>query len=202
MYASRPLPHFINTTPKHSPRICSLPPQSNPCSPPHLSRRFLPISCATSRKDELLRPRALHLTIGAFPITQGTAVLLPPSCHFLLRDLSFCACNYWGSVVKGALSGGYGARPVISSEVLLQKPCIGRDITAGIGLLRGYLTSVRADKAIGVGSHLSHWRFLLANPNFRRFFSSGSPKKKSIDLWMTFDFFVLLLSFLVWQLFI
>ncbi|CAD5166580.1 unnamed protein product [Musa acuminata subsp. malaccensis] len=82
---------------------------------------------------------------------------------------------------KGALSGGYGARPVISSEVLLQKPCIGRDITAGVGLLRGYFTSVGANKAIGVGSHLSHWRFLLANPNFRRFFSSGSPKKKNYE---------------------
>ncbi|URE23581.1 Cell division protease ftsH [Musa troglodytarum] len=145
------VPPFHQYYPKNYPRNPSLPPQSNPCSPPHLSRRFLPISCATSRKDELLRPRALPLTIGGFPITQGCSV------------------------------GGYGARPVISSEVLLQKPCIGRDTTAGIGLLRGYLTSVGANKAIGVGSHLSHWRFLLANPNFRRFFSSGSPKKKNYE---------------------
>ncbi|KAJ6832687.1 ATP-dependent zinc metalloprotease FTSH 8, mitochondrial-like [Iris pallida] len=64
--------------------------------------------------------------------------------------------------VRGVL-GGHGAR---SSEV-------GGDV-ANLGFLRGYLTSVGAGKS-------PDWRFLLANPSFRRFFSSESPNKKNYE---------------------
>ncbi|XP_065029299.1 ATP-dependent zinc metalloprotease FTSH 8, mitochondrial-like isoform X2 [Musa acuminata AAA Group] len=75
-------------------------------------------------------------------------------------------------------NGNNGARPVLSGEALLHKPCIGYENVAGT---RGYLTSLGANKAVGVGNRLLDWRFLLANPNFRRFFSSGNPNKKNYE---------------------
>ncbi|URD78298.1 Cell division protease ftsH [Musa troglodytarum] len=75
-------------------------------------------------------------------------------------------------------NGNNGARPVLSGEALLQKPCIGYE---NVARTRGYLTSLGANKAVGVGNRLLDWWFLLANPNFRRFFSSGNPNKKNYE---------------------
>ncbi|URD82759.1 Cell division protease ftsH [Musa troglodytarum] len=74
-------------------------------------------------------------------------------------------------------NGNNGARPVLSGEAL-QKPCIGYE---NVARTRGYLTSLGANKAVGVGNRLLDWWFLLANPNFRRFFSSGNPNKKNYE---------------------
>ncbi|WOL04776.1 ATP-dependent zinc metalloprotease FTSH 8, mitochondrial-like [Canna indica] len=81
---------------------------------------------------------------------------------------------------KGVLSGGHGARIVVSDAALLQRPRLGCD-AVGVGFFRGYLTSIGANRVVGSGNHISDWRFLLANPSFKRFFSSGSPNKKNCD---------------------
>lgn len=41
------------------------------------------------------------------------------------------------------------------------------------------MTSVGANKVVGAGNQLGEWRFLLANPSFKRLFCSDSPNKKS-----------------------
>jgi AFG3 family protein len=41
--------------------------------------------------------------------------------------------------------------------------------------VRGYLTASLGSAA---AARTSDWRYLLANPQFRRFFSSGSKKSK------------------------
>lgn len=65
-----------------------------------------------------------------------------------------------------------------SREALLQDPICHGD-NGGLRSLRGYLTSVGAHRTLGERNHLADWRFFLANPSFRRFFSSESPNKKS-----------------------
>ncbi|RRT47350.1 hypothetical protein B296_00032427 [Ensete ventricosum] len=96
---------------------------------------------------------------------------------FLEGNENFDRPNHKNTIPLVALSNGNnGSRPVLSREALLHKPCIGYENVAGT---RGYLTSLGANKAVGFGNRLSDWRFLLANPNFRRFFSSGNPNKKS-----------------------
>ncbi|XP_010931243.1 ATP-dependent zinc metalloprotease FTSH 8, mitochondrial isoform X1 [Elaeis guineensis] len=79
-----------------------------------------------------------------------------------------------------ALLGGFGARSRVLNETLLQSPCFRGD-NGGLEFLRGYLTSIGASKAVGAGNRLYDWRFLLANPSFKRFFSSESPRKKNYE---------------------
>ena len=71
--------------------------------------------------------------------------------------------------------GGYGAR---SSEVVGQTTRFGSG-SGELGFLKGYLTSVGADKGVGARRPLENWRLLLVNPGFRRLFSSESPNGKS-----------------------
>nr|CAD1817645.1 unnamed protein product [Ananas comosus var. bracteatus] len=73
----------------------------------------------------------------------------------------------------GALLGRFVGNPVRS-------PCSGCD-DGGLGFIRSYLTSVGANKVVGAGNQLGEWRFLLANPSFRRLFCSDSPNKKNYE---------------------
>ncbi|XP_008784613.2 ATP-dependent zinc metalloprotease FTSH 8, mitochondrial-like [Phoenix dactylifera] len=81
---------------------------------------------------------------------------------------------------SGAFLGGYVVRSGCSKEALLQSPGFRGD-NGGLGFMRSYLTSVGANKAIGAKNYHSDWRFLLASPSFRRFFSSESPNKKNYE---------------------
>ncbi|THU51732.1 hypothetical protein C4D60_Mb06t34150 [Musa balbisiana] len=77
----------------------------------------------------------------------------------------------------GWLPSGFGVKSGYSREALLQDPICHGD-NGGLRSLRGYLTSVGAHRTLGERNHLGDWRFFLANPSFRRFFSSESPNKK------------------------
>ena len=76
---------------------------------------------------------------------------------------------------QGAVLGGYGAR---SSELVGHTTRFGSG-SGELGFLKGYLTSVGANKGVGARSPIENWRLLLANPGFRRLFSSESPNGKS-----------------------
>ncbi|RWV84788.1 hypothetical protein GW17_00053473 [Ensete ventricosum] len=78
----------------------------------------------------------------------------------------------------GGLPSGFGVKSGYSREALLQDPIFHGD-NGGLRSLRGYLTSVGAHRTLGERNHLGDWRFFLANPSFRRFFSSESPNNKS-----------------------
>ncbi|RRT69375.1 hypothetical protein B296_00034141 [Ensete ventricosum] len=78
----------------------------------------------------------------------------------------------------GGLPSGFGVKSGYSREALLQDPIFHGD-NGGLRSLRGYLTSVGTHRTLGERNHLGDWRFFLANPSFRRFFSSESPNNKS-----------------------
>ncbi|RWW53480.1 hypothetical protein BHE74_00040023 [Ensete ventricosum] len=78
----------------------------------------------------------------------------------------------------GGLPSGFGVKSGYSREALLQDPIFHGD-NGGLRSLRGSLTSVGAHRTLGERNHLGDWRFFLANPSFRRFFSSESPNNKS-----------------------
>ncbi|XP_073104610.1 ATP-dependent zinc metalloprotease FTSH 8, mitochondrial-like [Elaeis guineensis] len=80
----------------------------------------------------------------------------------------------------GAISCGHGVRSGCSKESLLQSPVFRGD-SGGLGFLRSYLTSIGANKALGANNYQRDWRFLLANPSLRRFFSTESPNKKNYE---------------------
>lgn len=70
----------------------------------------------------------------------------------------------------------------------MRAPCSGCD-DGGLGFIRSYLTSVGANKVVGARNQLGEWRFILANPSFRRLFCSDSPNKKSKFLhWQSYVF--------------
>ncbi|XP_058099306.1 ATP-dependent zinc metalloprotease FTSH 8, mitochondrial-like isoform X2 [Magnolia sinica] len=76
--------------------------------------------------------------------------------------------------------GGYSGRSGIWNELILRsQPSVRRE-DVGLGLLRGYLTSIGAEKGVFVSkrNYLWHLNFALANHRIRRFFSSEAPKKK------------------------
>ncbi|KAJ8484705.1 hypothetical protein OPV22_017190 [Ensete ventricosum] len=80
----------------------------------------------------------------------------------------------------GGLPSGFGVKSGYSREALLQDPIFHGD-NGGLRSLRGYLTSVGAHRTLGERNHLGDWRFFLANPSFRRFFSSESPNNKNYE---------------------
>ncbi|CAL9194127.1 ATP-dependent zinc metalloprotease FTSH 8, mitochondrial-like [Musa acuminata AAA Group] len=80
----------------------------------------------------------------------------------------------------GWLPSGFGVKSGYSREALLQDPICHGD-NGGLRSLRGYLTSVGAHRTLGERNHPVDWRFFLANPSFRRFFSSESPNKKNYE---------------------
>ncbi|XP_047331275.1 ATP-dependent zinc metalloprotease FTSH 10, mitochondrial-like [Impatiens glandulifera] len=62
----------------------------------------------------------------------------------------------------------------------------GKDETIGrvnenLGFLRGYLSSIKANKGFVSKTYLSDFSYILANPKFRRLFSSEVPKKKNYE---------------------
>ncbi|ONK67741.1 uncharacterized protein A4U43_C05F3260 [Asparagus officinalis] len=89
----------------------------------------------------------------------------------LARSLSRSARS---GLRNGAVLGGYGSR---SSETVGHSPRFGE-----LGFVKGYLTSIGANKGVGSSKvHLENWRLLLANPGFRRLFSSESPNRKNYE---------------------
>lgn len=81
-------------------------------------------------------------------------------------------------VSQGVPLRGYGYGSGISHRTLPRSP-ISQGDGGGLGYLRGYLTSIGAESNAATRGQFNNWRFLLANPSFRRFFSSESPNKKS-----------------------
>ncbi|OVA17835.1 Peptidase M41 [Macleaya cordata] len=81
---------------------------------------------------------------------------------------------------RSGLLGGYGGRSSYLNGALLQSQdgstSLGRE-DIGLGLLRGYLTSIGANKGILSNSYLKDFKFALGNPRIHRFFSSEGPKK-------------------------
>ncbi|KAG6693035.1 hypothetical protein I3842_10G143700 [Carya illinoinensis] len=74
-------------------------------------------------------------------------------------------------------------RTVLPNDSLLASTgnaCISR-VDGGLGLVRGYITSVGAGKQLVSNSFLSNFNSVLANPRLRRLFSSDAPKKKKFE---------------------
>lgn len=92
--------------------------------------------------------------------------------------------------MQNVISGNYAERAVLANESLLPSTgnaCFSR-ADGGLGLVRGYVTSVGAGKQLVSNSHLSNFSSVLANPRVRRFFSSQAPKKKSKWIMSVFCF--------------
>ncbi|KAG9458052.1 hypothetical protein H6P81_002560 [Aristolochia fimbriata] len=79
--------------------------------------------------------------------------------------------------------GGYGVRGACLHELLVRSPpCRGTSGGSdGFGLLRGYLTSIGANKGFNGRKFLSDFNWVLVNPKFHRLFSSEAPKKKNYE---------------------
>lgn len=75
------------------------------------------------------------------------------------------------------MNGIYGGRSLIRRNPNIDAKVGGFD--GGLGLLRGYLASIGANKGFLSKVHLSDFNHILASSRLRRFFSSESPRKKS-----------------------
>lgn len=94
---------------------------------------------------------------------------------------------FWLQGVQ-ASGGSYGVRSsLLLEQTLGPSPC---NVNGGIGVLRGYFTSVSRSSKSGVSKsfQVGKWNLLLTNPRFRRFFSSETPKKKSKLICFRLDF--------------
>ncbi|XP_059463347.1 ATP-dependent zinc metalloprotease FTSH 10, mitochondrial-like isoform X2 [Corylus avellana] len=84
---------------------------------------------------------------------------------------------------SNVISSNYAERAVLASESLLPSTgnaCFSR-ADGGLGLVRGYVTSVGAGKQLVANSHLSNFSSVLAYPRVWRFLSSQAPKKKNYE---------------------
>ncbi|KAJ0979523.1 hypothetical protein J5N97_014997 [Dioscorea zingiberensis] len=80
----------------------------------------------------------------------------------------------------GVALRGYGFGSGISHRTLPRSPCSQGD-SGGLGRVRRYITSIGAETNVVKRGQFDHWRFLLANPSFRRFLSSETPNKKNYE---------------------
>ncbi|CAK7331492.1 unnamed protein product [Dovyalis caffra] len=78
------------------------------------------------------------------------------------------------------LRAGNGVGAVRSSSIINKIEDGFVDGRGGLGLLRGYLTSIGRG-GTHKSSYLSDLNFILANPRIRRFFSNEAPKKKNYE---------------------
>ncbi|KAF5930849.1 hypothetical protein HYC85_031722 [Camellia sinensis] len=88
------------------------------------------------------------------------------------------------SRARNVISGGNGARSALTNGAFIRAPYVDRDISRfddKLGFLRGYLTSIGANKGTLSKPYLSDLNYLLANSRLRRFFSSEAPKKKNYE---------------------
>ncbi|GLU11581.1 hypothetical protein SLE2022_283180 [Rubroshorea leprosula] len=74
-------------------------------------------------------------------------------------------------------SGGGGRRSVVLPGV----DGFVERISGDLGFLRTYLASIGAAKDLNSKAYLSDLNYVLANPRFRRFFSTEAPKKKNYE---------------------
>ncbi|XP_068635569.1 ATP-dependent zinc metalloprotease FTSH 8, mitochondrial-like [Aristolochia californica] len=79
--------------------------------------------------------------------------------------------------------GGYGGRVACLHELLVRSPFGDGSFREGdgLGFLRGYLTSIGANKGFNGKKFLSDFNWVLVNPKFHRLFSSEAPKKKNYE---------------------
>ncbi|KAG5553943.1 hypothetical protein RHGRI_011718 [Rhododendron griersonianum] len=77
------------------------------------------------------------------------------------------------------ISGNYGVREVLSKELVASNGCSGE----GLGLVRGYLTSIGAvtGKQLVSNTYLPGFNSIFSNPRLRRLFCSEAPKKRNYE---------------------
>lgn len=127
-------------------------------------------------------------------------------CHQwiqLLVAYLFCFVFSWQNII----SANYGIREVLSKELVASNGCSGE----GLGLVRGYLTSIGAvtGKQLVSNKYLPGFNSIFSNPRLRRLFCSEAPKKRSEKYWVLcfvifcFGFFVSFdFSMYVWLVFL
>ncbi|KAH7842815.1 hypothetical protein Vadar_009527 [Vaccinium darrowii] len=91
----------------------------------------------------------------------------------LARSLSRSAFH------SNIISGNYGLREVLSKELVASNGCSAE----GLGLVRGYLTSIGAvtGKQYVSSTYLPGFNSIFANPHLRRLFCSEAPKKRNYE---------------------
>ncbi|CAK9185320.1 unnamed protein product [Ilex paraguariensis] len=86
------------------------------------------------------------------------------------RSLSRSTCH------RIVISGNCGVRSALSTE----NACMER-VDGGLGLVRGYLTSIGAGKKVVSNTYLLEFNSVFANPRLRRFFCSEAPKRRNYE---------------------
>uniref|UniRef100_A0A5B6ZP19 AAA+ ATPase domain-containing protein n=1 Tax=Davidia involucrata TaxID=16924 RepID=A0A5B6ZP19_DAVIN len=81
---------------------------------------------------------------------------------------------------RNVISGNYGVRQLLLNETLCSSTNAGiARVDGGLGLVRGYLTSIGAGRQIVSNTYLSEFNSVFANPKLRRLFCSEVPKRRS-----------------------
>lgn len=87
---------------------------------------------------------------------------------------------YFFSGLQNAISGVYSGRLANwSKEIFAANGASKNQLAGELGLLRGYLATIRTSKEVVPKQGFSDLNHVFANPRLRRFFSSEAPKKKS-----------------------
>ncbi|XP_058209109.1 ATP-dependent zinc metalloprotease FTSH 8, mitochondrial-like [Rhododendron vialii] len=94
----------------------------------------------------------------------------------LARSLSR---SYRSAFHPNIISGNYGVREMLSKELVASNGCSGE----GLGLVRGYLTSIGAvtGKQLVSNTNLPGFNSIFSNPRLRRLFCSEAPKKRNYE---------------------
>uniref|UniRef100_A0A5B7BTB5 Uncharacterized protein n=1 Tax=Davidia involucrata TaxID=16924 RepID=A0A5B7BTB5_DAVIN len=83
---------------------------------------------------------------------------------------------------RNVISGNYGVRCLLLNETLSSSTNAGiAGVDGGLGLVRAYLTSIRAGRKIVSNSYLAEFNFVSANPKLRRLFCSEVPKRRNYE---------------------
>ncbi|XP_019199216.1 PREDICTED: ATP-dependent zinc metalloprotease FTSH 10, mitochondrial-like [Ipomoea nil] len=87
---------------------------------------------------------------------------------------------------RNAISGVYSGRVANWSKEMFAAPVINNgasknQLAGELGLLRGYIATIRTSKEVVPKQGFSDLNHVFANPRLRRFFSSEAPKKKKYD---------------------
>nr|WML55879.1 FtsH1 [Ipomoea batatas] len=84
--------------------------------------------------------------------------------------------------IANAISGVYSGRLANwSKEIFAANGASKNQLAGELGLLRGYLATIRTSKEVVPKQGFSDLNNVFANPRLRRFFSSEAPKKKKYD---------------------
>ncbi|PKA56410.1 ATP-dependent zinc metalloprotease FTSH 8, mitochondrial [Apostasia shenzhenica] len=142
-----------------------------PCGNCSGSSKFLP-------RPNLHRGRFCSYPVAS-PLGPRTRMIFSRIGRSILRS---SARTRFGSA--SGLSRVHGERfaPSSSGASLGESPASWQEVS-GLGFMRGYLTSAGGRGGKNPLEKISHgdWRFLLANPGFKRLFSSESGNKKNYE---------------------